>query len=109
MFSSVWDWLYTNFNLWEAFGLAFQGVFTSRFLVQWIASERQKKSVIPVAFWHLSLVGSAGLLVYAIGIGSIAIVLGQVFGSIVYVRNLMLVYRGRGQQPTIPTDPRPPC
>ncbi len=95
MFDSVWNWLYSNFDLWEAFGLAFQGVFTSRFLVQWIASERQKKSVIPTAFWYLSLVGSAGLLVYAIGIGSLAIVLGQVFGSIVYVRNLMLVHRGR--------------
>ncbi len=94
MFESLWNWLYSNFDLWEAFGLAFQGVFTSRFLVQWIASERQKRSVIPIAFWYLSLVGSAGLLIYAVGIGSIAIVLGQAFGSVVYIRNLMLVYRG---------------
>ncbi len=89
----MWDWLHTNRVLWEAFGITFQAVFMARFLVQWIASERQKKSIIPVSFWYLSLVGSTGLLIYAIGIGSIAVILGQMFGTVVYVRNLALIHR----------------
>jgi lipid-A-disaccharide synthase-like uncharacterized protein len=91
----MWDWLHTHRVLWEAFGITFQAVFMARFLVQWIASERQKKSIIPVSFWYLSLVGSTGLLIYAIGIGSIAVMLGQMFGTVVYVRNLALIHHER--------------
>jgi lipid-A-disaccharide synthase-like uncharacterized protein len=101
----MWDWLHTNRVLWEAFGITFQAVFMARFLVQWIASERQRKSVIPTSFWYLSLVGSTGLLIYAVGIGSIAVILGQIFGSVVYTRNLMLIHRNHREQPTTPTDP----
>jgi lipid-A-disaccharide synthase-like uncharacterized protein len=96
MWSSVATWVHANRTLWEAFGIVFQAVFMARFLVQWIASERQKKSVIPVSFWYLSLVGSTGLLIYAVGIGSVAVILGQLFGTVVYVRNLMLIHRGPG-------------
>ncbi len=109
MANSAWAWLSVNFNLWEAFGITFQAVFMARFLVQWIASERQKKSVIPISFWYLSLVGSTGLLIYAIGIGSIAVMLGQMFGTVVYVRNLTLVYRGRQAPQEANAAPRPPC
>ena len=57
------DWSDTTF--WILLGLAGQAAFFSRFLVQWIASERVGRSVVPVAFWYLSLVGSATLFVYA--------------------------------------------
>jgi lipid-A-disaccharide synthase-like uncharacterized protein len=106
MWSSIATWVQANRALWEAFGIVFQAVFMARFLVQWVASERQKKSVIPISFWYLSLVGSTGLLIYAVGIGSVAVVLGQMFGAVVYIRNLMLIQRGRQ---TGPIDPRPPC
>jgi lipid-A-disaccharide synthase-like uncharacterized protein len=109
MWSSAHSWLHANRALWEAFGITFQAVFMARFLVQWIASERQKKSVIPISFWYLSLIGSTGLLIYAVGIGSVAVMLGQMFGTVVYVRNLMLVQRGRRNEQTPPLDPRPPC
>ena len=102
----MWDWLHTNRALWEAFGITFQAVFMARFLVQWIASERQKRSVIPISFWYLSLVGSAGLLIYAIGIGSVAVILGQMFGTVVYVRNLALIHRERR---TVAVDPPNPA
>jgi lipid-A-disaccharide synthase-like uncharacterized protein len=105
MWSSVATWVHANRTLWEAFGIAFQAVFMGRFLVQWIASERQKKSVIPISFWYLSLLGSAGLLIYAVGIGSVAIMLGQMFGTVVYVRNLMLIRRGRGETKSDPAAP----
>jgi lipid-A-disaccharide synthase-like uncharacterized protein len=105
MWSSVATWVHANRTLWEAFGIVFQAVFMGRFLVQWIASERQKKSVIPISFWYLSLVGSAGLLVYAVGIGAVAIILGQIFGTVVYVRNLMLIQRGRGATKNDPAAP----
>ena len=73
------------------FGLLAQALFMSRMLVQWIASERAKKSVIPVAFWWLSLAGAAMLLVYGVMRSDIVIILAQAFGFIVYTRNLMLI------------------
>ena len=95
MWSELWSRFYANLDLWALFGTAFQAVFMARFLVQWVASERCGKSVIPISFWYLSLVGSGGVLVYAIGRGDVVIILGQCFGTIVYVRNLILIYRER--------------
>lgn len=74
-------------------GFLGQIFFTSRFLVQWIASERRKESFIPVAFWYLSIVGSLLLLAYAISIRAWPIILGQMFGVVVYSRNLVLIAR----------------
>ena len=104
MWAELWDRFCSNLNLWGAFGLTFQALFMARFLVQWIASERSGKSVIPVAFWYLSIIGSGGVLIYGIGKADPVIILGQMFGSIVYIRNLMLIYRKRstGQPPTTP-------
>lgn len=76
---------------WLILGLGAQGLFSGRFLVQWIASERRKKSVIPVAFWYLSIAGSSLLLVYALHKKDPVFVLGQAGGLLVYVRNLMLL------------------
>jgi lipid-A-disaccharide synthase-like uncharacterized protein len=75
---------------WLVLGLCAQGLFTGRFLVQWVVSERKGRSTMPKAFWYLSLAGSALLLVYAIHVGDPVFILGQSFGFVVYVRNLML-------------------
>lgn len=77
------------------FGLLAQAVFMSRMLVQWIASERARQSVIPVSFWWLSLAGAVMLIAYGVMRQDIVIILAQVFGFIVYVRNLTLIARAR--------------
>jgi lipid-A-disaccharide synthase-like uncharacterized protein len=76
---------------WVALGLLGQLVFASRFVIQWLASERKGRSVIPVAFWYLSLGGSAILLVYAIHIADPVFILANTLNSFIYVRNLMLI------------------
>ena len=80
---------------WVLFGFSAQLLFTARFLIQWFASERARTSVMPVAFWHLSLAGGAMLLCYAIYRRDPVFVLGQSFGVIVYVRNLWLIHARR--------------
>ncbi|MDV7211493.1 lipid-A-disaccharide synthase N-terminal domain-containing protein [Azotobacter beijerinckii] len=80
-------------TLWLAIGFAGQMAFTGRFLLQWLYSEYQKRSLIPVGFWYLSLVGSALLLAYAIYRQDPVFILGQSFGFIVYLRNLQLIAR----------------
>jgi lipid-A-disaccharide synthase-like uncharacterized protein len=82
-------------TIWAGVGLLGQGVFTARFLVQWIASERKRETVMPVAFWWLSLVGGLITLTYAIHLGSLAFTLGQSLGLFVYIRNLMLAGKAR--------------
>jgi lipid-A-disaccharide synthase-like uncharacterized protein len=81
-------------KLWVAVGFIGQAVFSARFIVQWIVSERRKKSVIPVSFWFLSIVGSLVLLSYAIHRRDPVFMLGQAGGMIVYTRNLWLILRG---------------
>jgi lipid-A-disaccharide synthase-like uncharacterized protein len=76
---------------WLAFGLVGNALFFSRFLVQWVASERAGASVIPVAFWWLSIAGSLVLLVYAIHIGNPVFMLAYLPNAFVYGRNLVLV------------------
>ena len=81
--------------IWLSVGLVAQLMFSARFLVQWITSERQKKSVVPTAFWWFSLVGGALLLAYGIQRGEPVIILGQAFGLVVYARNLWLIHADR--------------
>jgi lipid-A-disaccharide synthase-like uncharacterized protein len=80
--------------VWFAVGMLGQAVFFSRFVVQWIASERAGQSIIPKAFWWLSLTGAMLLLVYAVHRKDLVFVLGQAFGWVVYTRNLVLLRRG---------------
>ena len=81
---------------WVVFGLLAQAAFTGRFLVQWIASERKGRSHVPIVFWWLSLVGGLMLFTYAAcWKRDVVVVIGQTTGVIVYVRNLMLIYRER--------------
>lgn len=82
-------------NPWVIFGFIGQLSFSLRFLIQWIASEKRKESVIPVAFWYFSLGGGLILLTYAIYRQDPVFILGQATGSMIYVRNLMLIHRKR--------------
>jgi lipid-A-disaccharide synthase-like uncharacterized protein len=79
-------------------GLVGQLLFTARFVVQWIASERVGKSVIPVAFWFLSIGGGLILLAYALYRRDPVFIVGQSLGVFIYVRNLMLVNKERKQK-----------
>lgn len=78
--------------IWVAVGLGAQLLFSARFLVQWIASERQRKSVVPDLFWWLSIAGGLTLLAYAIHRQDPVFILGQAFGVVVYARNLWLIH-----------------
>ncbi len=79
-------------------GFAGQALFASRFIIQWIASERRKRSHIPVQFWWLSLGGGFIVTIYGLLRRDPVIILGQAPGLIVYARNLVLIYRHAEQQ-----------
>lgn len=83
----------TENTIWLGIGFLGQIFFTSRFLVQWIVSERQRESVIPLAFWWFSILGGATLLSYAIWRMDPVFILGQSTGLVVYTRNLILIRR----------------
>ena len=81
----------TTTTLWIGTGFLGQMLFTSRFLVQWITSERRGESVVPVAFWWFSLAGGVTLLGYAVWRQDPVFILGQAAGLVVYARNLSLI------------------
>jgi lipid-A-disaccharide synthase-like uncharacterized protein len=83
----------TTTNIWIAIGFIGQGMFFMRFFVQWLASEKERKSVIPQSFWYYSILGSLILLAYAIWRKDPVIILGQSTGFIIYFRNLYLINR----------------
>lgn len=80
-------------EFWLILGFAAQLLFTGRFIVQWLASERAGQSVVPLAFWYLSLVGSSLLLIYAIHRRDPVFILGQTTGVFIYLRNLYFIHR----------------
>ncbi len=88
------DW-FSNMDAVKALGIVGQVLFGSRFFVQWIASERAQHSVIPVAFWYLSLVGAALTAVYAYDVKDPVFLVPQIGGLLIYARNLYFVYRDR--------------
>jgi lipid-A-disaccharide synthase-like uncharacterized protein len=92
----VWGWIVAGF--------IGQALFTARFLVQWIASERVKRSVVPRLFWYLSLAGGSVLLIYAIHRRDPVFIVGQATGLLVYSRNLWLIHRSRRapEPPVVP-------
>ncbi len=81
--------------VWLVVGFAAQMLFSARFLVQWIASERVKKSIVPEAFWYFSFLGGAMLLSYAIYRKDPVFTLGQAFGLLVYSRNIWFIWTAR--------------
>lgn len=95
--SNVMD--YFNYDmLWLAVGFAGQALFSMRFLIQWLSSEKHRRSVIPVAFWHFSIVGGATLLAYAIHRADPVFIVGQASGLFIYSRNLYFVLKERKTQ-----------
>jgi len=90
------DIFLNNFDWWVVLGFVAQLMFTGRFLIQWIESEREGKSVIPIAFWFFSIAGGLLLLAYALYRRDPVFIAGQAFGVFVYLRNLYLVMRERG-------------
>ena len=82
-------------------------MFSARFLIQWISSERAGKSVIPQAFWWASIGGAIFLLSYAIWRKDPVFILGQSLGFFIYARNLVLLSRERKQSVTDPVSPQP--
>lgn len=81
--------------IWIIIGFVGQALFSARFIVQWLASERVKRSIIPTAFWYFSLAGGVTLLAYAIHKQDPVFIAGQGLGLIVYLRNLYLIRSGR--------------
>ena len=86
-----------NENFWLIIGFAGQGIFASRFIVQWIYSEKKGYSAIPIIFWYLSILGGISLLIYAISRKDPVIISGQIFGISIYSRNLVLIYRKKNK------------
>jgi len=82
-------------TFWLVLGFMAQAMFSARFLVQWLASERAKKSVVPLPFWYLSIAGSALLLAYAVYRKDPVFIVGQSAGIFINSRNLLLIYRDR--------------
>lgn len=92
--ANLWNWFIGELqNPLVLFGFAAQFVFFLRFLVQWIASERKRRSHIPIAFWYLSLAGGLMTFVYALLRKDLVFMCAQALGVLIYVRNLMLIYR----------------
>ena len=91
-------------HIWLAIGFLGQGLFFGRWVVQWLASEKKAESQVPIAFWYMSLIGGLITLAYAIYREDAVFIAGQSIGSLVYVRNLMLLARSR--QPAGPSSPR---
>ena len=90
--SSLFPLHFSSPTAWLVVGFIAQGFFAARFLVQWLASERARRSVIPEAFWHLSVFGGMLLLFYAIHRRDPVFILGQVSGVFIYTRNLWLLH-----------------
>ncbi|MCX7306504.1 MAG: lipid-A-disaccharide synthase N-terminal domain-containing protein [Afipia sp.] len=92
----LYDVFVAKFDFWLAFGLIAQLLFTARFLVQWISSERAGNSVVPMAFWFFSMGGGLMTLVYGIAKREPVIILGQSLATLIYIRNIMLIIKNRG-------------
>jgi lipid-A-disaccharide synthase-like uncharacterized protein len=79
--------------IWTMFGLIGQFTFAGRFILQWLVSEFKKKSHVPVSFWYLSIIGSIILLIYSIHRAEPVFILGFSLNSLIYFRNLHLIYK----------------
>jgi len=99
LFASLSAWFQAvfidQFDVWIAIGFFAQAMFSARFLIQWIASERAGRSVVPVAFWFFSIAGGAILFAYALYRQDPVFIAGQGAGLLIYLRNLWLIFRER--------------
>jgi lipid-A-disaccharide synthase-like uncharacterized protein len=92
---SVVPWLYYESTFWTVFGLIGNFLFSLRFVVQWLHSEKRKELVVPDIFWHFSLWGSVITLIYALHVDKLPVILGYFFLPILYARSLILLSRGK--------------
>ena len=95
MIEAIIDWFGVDSGyevLWIGIGLFGQALFSARFVIQWLASERERRSIIPVAFWYFSIAGGVTLLAYAIYRQDPVFILGQSTGVLIYARNLYLIH-----------------
>jgi lipid-A-disaccharide synthase-like uncharacterized protein len=92
---SVVPWLYYESPFWTIFGLTGNFLFSLRFVVQWLHSEKKKELVVPDIFWHFSLWGSVITLIYAFHVDKLPVILGYFFLPILYARSLLLLSRGK--------------
>jgi lipid-A-disaccharide synthase-like uncharacterized protein len=89
-----------NATIWLVIGFLGQALFSARFIVQWLQSEREKRSVFPIAFWYFSIAGGATLLAYAIYKEDPVFIVGQLTGLFIYFRNLyFVVYERKNLKP----------
>ena len=95
--SGAVGWLYVSSLWWTAIGFAGALIFGSRFVFQWIQSEKSKRLVVPNYFWHLSFCGSTLNFLYAMHLDKAPLILGSCFLPFLYGRNLVLLYRGSSQ------------
>jgi lipid-A-disaccharide synthase-like uncharacterized protein len=84
--------------VWVTFGFAAQSMFFMRFVIQWIASERVKRSIVPEAFWYFSFAGGFMLFVYAVHRADPVIMVGQLTGLVIYSRNIWLIWYNKRLQ-----------
>ena len=85
-------------DIWTGVGILGQVFFSLRFIIQWIQSEKSKKSVIPYSFWIFSILGSTILLVYAIKRADPVFILGQSAGLLIYARNIHLIKKVKSEE-----------
>jgi lipid-A-disaccharide synthase-like uncharacterized protein len=102
----IFDVFVVRLDWWVAFGFTAQALFGARFFVQWIASERVGKSVVPLAFWLLSISGGTLMVIYALYRRDPVFILGQSLGLFIYLRNLQLVLRERASMAERLRSPR---
>ena len=95
----LYDVFVARFDFWLAFGIVAQLLFTARFIVQWLASEKAGRSVMPMAFWFLSMAGGTMTLVYGIVRREPIIIMGQALAVGIYVRNIALILKERRSRP----------
>jgi lipid-A-disaccharide synthase-like uncharacterized protein len=85
-------------TFWLILGFSAQALFSARFIVQWIASEKARESIVPALFWYLSMAGGGLLLIYAIHIKDPVFIIGQAFGFMIYGRNIYFLIRKKNKK-----------
>ena len=92
-------------TFWLVVGFVGQALFTMRFLIQWLQSERLRQSIVPTAFWYFSLAGGLTLLTYSIHRRDPVFITGQAAGTLIYLRNLYFIHKGKSAKTSAMTPP----
>ena len=92
-------WLYADSTIWSVIGFLGVGIFSARFVLQWLVTEKHKRLTVPPAFWHCSFWGSVLNVIYCIHVDKAPLILGNIFLPFLYLRNL--IFLSRAQQKTL--------